>query len=250
MKNNIIILSQPRTGSSLLCEIFHCFKQTRVLYELFNEGKDRKSPMLAQFERKFICREEDYSDGETFNKFIQVNPIKTISRLERVIPNLFRVFKIHLVDAQDWNIDFLFENPNNDFILLHRRNKLEQYVSDKLASMTGAFSIHDELNGISSRSTTLEFNLKDYRRFLNGNEWLYEKYISKLKSRGIDYLEVFYEDSLENYNENFITTIQQWAVRNDIVLERNNYVPQHYQKQNLRPMSEIITNWEEIKDQI
>ena len=51
-------------------------------------------------------------------------------------------------------------------------------------------------------------------------------------------------------NLDILEKIKAWAVTSNIMLEQTDYIPSVYQKQNLRQMHEIITNWDSVKDLI
>ena len=232
---NIIILSQPRTGSSLLCELFCCFKNTTVLHELFTEG----NVPLTKFPHH-----------QAILKKIQKTPKLAIEQLEKMFSNKHRVFKIHMFQLQDLNLDFVLELPNTKFVLITRDNFLEQYVSVKLANISGSFSTNDEIRGVSSKNIMFKLDIKDYKKQELGNAYNIEMIKKQLKELNHNYLEFNYEDDLEHFNLDILEKIKAWAVTSNIMLEQTDYIPSVYQKQNLRQMHEIITNWDSVKDLI
>jgi LPS sulfotransferase NodH len=233
---NIIILSQPRSGSSLLCELFCCFKNTLVLHEVFTDGN------VPLTELKIHHR--------NMLKIIQKNPKSAFGHLEKLFSSRHRVFKIHMFQLQDFDLDFVLELPNTKFLLVTRDNFLEQYVSAKLANMTGSFSTNDEIRGVSSKDITFELDIEDYKIKKETNSFGIKFIKEKLKELNHNYLEFNYEDDLENYNGTALEKIKAWALTSDISLEPSKYIPSVYQKQNSRHMHEIITNWENVKDLI
>ena len=233
---NIIILSpQPRTGSSLLCELFCCFKNTTVLHEVFTDGN---VPLTTVHPYRRLLR------------IIQKNPETVIGHLEKFFSNKHRVFKIHFFQIQNHNLDFVFELPNTKFVLITRKHFLEQYVSAKLANMSGSFSTNDEIRGVSSKDITFELDIKDYKDQELGNTYNIEMLKKRLTELNHNYLEFNYEDDLEKYNLSILEKIKAWALTANISLEQSDYIPTVYQKQNLRQMHEIITNWDSVKDLI
>lgn len=253
MKNNIVILSQPRTGSSFLCELFTCFKDTRVLYEFFAPGgvPQDTAPhktQLKYFEKAYIYRDYSFPKHNELIDFIQANPQLSMDRLEQVVFRENRVIKTHLFQMNSLGLDFLITRPNTKFILLSRTNVLEQYVSRRLAVETGVFSSQDETEETTSTTATFSLDLSDYRNFKNSNESLFNSYRKKLTDAGQNFLELTYEDDLLQFNSSVMSKIQSWANSNNIPLERNDNFPSQFKKQNTRTIDQIVLNYDQIKD--
>ena len=234
--HNIIILSQPRSGSSLLCELFCCFKNTIVLHEVLTNGNVSLTELTLHHQNML--------------KIIQKNPKTAIGHLEKLFSNKHRVFKIHFFQLQDLNLDFVLELPNTKFVLITRQNFLEQYVSVRLANMSGSFSTNDEIRGVKSNNLMFELDIADYKHEEAGNNYNIATIKKKLKDLNHNYLEFNYEDDLEHFNLDILEKIKAWALTANISLEQSDYIPTVYQKQNSRQIHEIITNWDSVKDLI
>ena len=72
----------------------------------------------------------------------------------------------------------------------------------------------------------------------------------KLKDLNHNFLDLNYEDDLENYDLSIFEKIRTWASTFGIVLNQSDYILSVYQKQNFRQMHEIISNWDSVKDLI
>ena len=233
---NIVILSQPRTGSSLVSELFCCFENTLVLNELFTEN----NVLLTYTPREW----------RPLTKLMQKHPKLGITHLEKSFSNVHRVFKIHLWQMFKFDLEFVLSMPNTVFILITRQNFLEQYVSAKLAYMSNSFSTNDERRGTSSKDITFELDINDYKEHKAGNIYNIDMIKKKLKDLNHNFLDLNYEDDLENYDLSIFEKIRTWASTFGIVLNQSDYILSVYQKQNFRQMHEIISNWDSIKDLI
>ena len=116
------------------------------------------------------------------------------------------------------------------FILLERKYKLAQFVSLKIATETKVWRDKETKEKVE----VLPKNLFD---FIDRQTKLYEDF----KSLNLDYKKVYYEDLCKNFDET-INSIQDY-----LNVERFELDPAMLQKQEKRPLREVIKNYEEVK---
>jgi LPS sulfotransferase NodH len=116
-------------------------------------------------------------------------------------------------------------------IILERKNKLEQFVSYKIAEKKGVWK------GVES-TEKITVDLDEYREFLNKVELTY-RYMRK--SRKGSYHNVWYEGLRDNFRET-VESIYDY-------LEINKEVPKEGDtiRQEKRPLRDIILNYNDIK---
>tara|TARA_R110000787_G_scaffold227661_1_gene335324 strand:- start:82 stop:678 length:597 start_codon:yes stop_codon:yes gene_type:complete len=154
-------------------------------------------------------------------------------------------FVWHLILESD-----LDKNKIDKFIVLERRNKLEQLVSLIIAGKTGIFS--------NAKTTErIEVNPDHIAFFINKNKDLYLDFRNSIQ----DYKNVYYEDLCGNFKE----TIKD--INNYLGVGQSQYFHKHwgenwfrtnngeimdykglYLKQETRPMKEVIINYEDVKE--
>ena len=133
-------------------------------------------------------------------------------------------------------------SPNTKFILLSRKDKLKQFVSDQLAKVSNKYSTRDPEHKIYN-SINLVVDPNEFNKYKNDSDLHYKKYKEKLADH--NYLELVYEDDVENDLADTIEKIDKWLKDNDIVVERKSY-NLIYQKQNTRSLADTIVNYSDI----
>ncbi len=116
------------------------------------------------------------------------------------------------------------------FILLERKYKLAQFVSLKIATETKVWRDKETKEKVE----VLPKNLFD---FIDRQTKLYEDF----KSLNLDYKKVYYEDLCKDFDKT-INSIQDY-----LNVERFELDPAMLQKQEKRPLREVIKNYEEVK---
>lgn len=268
---NIIILSDTRTGSSLVCEAFESFKNTTTLHDLyrynasvlydaytteipdnFNAFLDEEKIKLKEIikTKRDVFKVDDisryvgnFNSELIIGRYIHTHPKEFLeSVIETLSPNHI-VFKTHLYVWKVTDLDWLFDLPNTYFIVLERRSKLAQYTSLQIAQTTKKW------NQYNTSHHRIEINPIDFQEYKRVTERGYDHFfIKELKKRKSNFLKLYYEDDLENIDsELFLERIQQWAASNGIILERNSRTfPEFMTKQNTTPLADQITNYKEV----
>ena len=125
----------------------------------------------------------------------------------------------------------LDKNKIDKFIVLERRNKLEQFVSLKIATKTGNFAY-------TKTTDKIEVDLNQFFFFLNRNRGLY----SGFRNSTQDYKNIYYEDLRDNF-ESTIRDINDYLGIRQIDLLAGDLL-----KQETRPMKDVIINYEDVKE--
>ena len=268
---NIVILSDARTGSSLVCEAFESFKNTSTLHDLFwyngrvmydedtiaipenlrgflDEEKNKLKEIIKTkrdiFKIDNVSRYTGNANGELIiGRYIHTYPKEFFeSVVETFSPNHI-VFKTHLYVWKVSDVDWLFNQPDTYFIVLERRSKLAQYTSLSIANKTKKWSRYNTSN---ERVHIDPIEFQEYKRFTDrGYDHFYIKELKKHKS---NFLKLHYEDDLENIDpEAFLEKIRHWMLSNGVNLERNNTpFPKKMVRQNVTPLENQITNYKEV----
>jgi hypothetical protein len=215
------IVSTPRSGTHFLRSILHTHPDMEFAGEFF-KPLNKKYPTTI---RDYIY--DDINDPSIIN-------------LDYV------GFVWHLILESD-----LDKNKIDKFIVLERRNKLEQFVSLTIASKTGIFS--------NTKTTErIEVNPDDLIFFINRNKDLY----SDFRNSTQDYKNVYYEDICGNFKEtikdiNNYLGVDQYFHKHwgENWFRTNNGEIMDYKglyggslKQETRPMKEVIINYEDVKE--
>ncbi len=132
----------------------------------------------------------------------------------------------HLVLDSD-----LDKNKIDKFIVLERRNKLEQFVSSRIATQTGNFAY-------TKTTDKIEVGLNQFFFFLNKNRSLY----SHFRNSTQDYKNIYYEDLRDNF-EGTVRDINDYLGIRQIDLLAGDLL-----KQETRPMKDVIINYEDVKE--
>tara|TARA_Y100000361_G_scaffold50603_1_gene44029 strand:- start:2805 stop:3443 length:639 start_codon:yes stop_codon:yes gene_type:complete len=132
-----------------------------------------------------------------------------------------------------WHLSLKSDLPllNVDkFILLKRRNVLDQFLSLMIAIKTQKWVM-------TISQETIELNLAELEHFIEEQEKMYDDF----KKWGVEYKTVFYEDLCDQFDYT-TSSIQRYLGLDYCRLE-----PAELIKQETRPISDILSNYEEVK---
>jgi hypothetical protein len=227
----------------------------RNLNELFLSYKFAENPanlkfiphktLFKFFERTplfnhFKIKNEDYS---LLLKCISENPIDTIDFLDKIIP-VPKVIKILDHQMVNTDINFLFQKENTKFVLLDRSNKLEQFVSYEIAKTNGQW-INTDTSDIK-----IHVDRTAFINFVNESTSWYNQITNQLTNNGHNFLEINYETDLNTDSlDSVMFKIKDWLSEEGVetVVGSKDIF---YKKQNLLPIAEKISNFNEIQDLI
>jgi LPS sulfotransferase NodH len=268
---NIVILSDVRTGSSLVCEAFECFKNTSTLHDLFwyngqviydmdtnkfpenlrgflDEEKNKLKEIIKTkrdiFNNDNVSRLLGNANGDvTIGRYLHAHPLEFFESVITACSPNHVVFKTHLYTWKVTDLDWLFDLSNTYFIVLDRKSRLAQYTSLAIANKTKKWSRY---NTSTERVSVNPMEFQEFKRFTDRGYNHF--YINQLKKQNIKPFNVYYEDDLENIEpELFLKRIQIWMESNGVILERNDSVfPKRMVKQNSTPLAAQITNYNEV----
>lgn len=245
---NIIVLSQPRTGSNLLCELFFSYLPIRVLMEFFIYFQDEKDVphfnLLRKQELDALVNHFSLQDNsiDSLTTALNQNPREALEVLSSIISQ-YKVIKLHDFMLEQMDLEFIFNDPETKFIVLERTSKLKQYVSLTTALSLGRWT------DVDTTDIKVHVDPEAFLKFKNESTAWYQMIESKLTSKGHNYLKLTYEQDLENIDYNvLIPKINNWLDNNNIrYLNNSNYRIKNSIKQNLSSLEDTITNYDEIK---
>lgn len=240
---NIIILSEPRTGSSILGEIISSFTPTRMIQEyIINQSAN--SPhinLLNDHERSCLFKLMKVSNVDELVQSIKDHPELGFSSLDQVIQEN-KIIKIHDYWFEKIDLNFIFELENTKFVLIDRSSKIEQYVSEKISFQLNRWNRFDTSN------ISIQVDIPDFLKFQQrSEEW--SKYITKkLEEYKHDYLHVNYEQDLKSENfSHLIDRLEKWLNQDGSIFKRNQFEPRIFKRQNYSLLSDRIKNYSEIE---
>jgi len=257
----LFILSDGRTGSTLLCQLLSRYKNIIEMAEgLHNVGDNLFRSLIveegivpdlsnkhADFGRYL---HKKYGNGiisnEELQKKLLEDPVNVISEISSYFTETV-VLKVHLNQLNILeHLNWILSQPNHKFILLERTNYLDVYVSDQIALQTNRWHMNDTSN------VKIKIDCKHFSNMLAWYKSRYNDIKLALKNHSIDYLKLEYNKDLKNYNvEKFTTTIEPWFNKHNIDLQINELGKVNVIRQNTNEdIFDNILNREEILDMI
>ena len=139
----------------------------------------------------------------------------------------------------------LEKNKLDKFIILERKNKLEQFVSLKIAMKTGSF-------GHTTTTEKIEVCPESLVSFINNHDNRYAEFRSSIK----EYKDIYYEDLCANFTKTIKDIHNYLEVREDFQkwgefcfrTQDRPFAGIPLVKQEIRPMKEVIINYEDVKE--
>ena len=188
LKNNILVLAEPRTGSGLLCRLIVEDPDTRMLGEFFSAGrmsiaqhvnifraylKDNNISGIKHYQKMLYY----LSQAKSFDVFHDAKNFLSIETLEELIQFEDRSLCLKLFDnhieTQKLDIEKLL-SLFNYVIFLYRFDVLNAFISWKKAYETNVWSSLAE-DWKDYRSYRIEWNLQEYKDY-------YERYTRRYKN--------------------------------------------------------------------
>lgn len=254
---NVVVLSQPRTGSNFLLKIFLSFIPFRQFGELYlnqsNSSPFTGVPKLGipfnlmhhyfkETERLKFFQEFNVANVEDLVKSVCRNPEKSFQLLENIVKENI------VIKVQDYmlnDLKFLLDHPNTYFVVLERKDKLKQFASQKIAGLTNIWERTD------TSHLQISIDPKEFLIYKNNSINWYTYIEDVLKEKGHNFLKLYYEDNLdiENYSQ-ILDIIQDWMKDNKIVHFRTSRKSNYFVKQNKSPIEQVVINYNELKETI
>lgn len=235
MKNNFVIISYPRTGSTYLVKVLNTAKNLSCYSELFHSD-------FSAFSRSFLDEESipfintlfgKTNDLYRLYKFRNRNPLKFLNKIFRKGNNGFKIF----TNQNEAVLIELLNDKNVKKIFLNRENVLRNYVSHRLAKTTGKW---DRLNNEKPKLNTIIVDIEDFLDFESNNLNIFNTYKEILKKENQNWLDLTYEEITKSFPVKKIETFLGIDL-SDITLEVNQ------KKQNPFSLKKLIENYIELK---
>ena len=260
MSTNVVVLAQARTGSNLLCNVFAMLSPCRDLNEVFL-SPSALPPMLHNVkwfsnsdvppfphhyffnlsEKIYLFNYLRVNDYPSLLSYITQHPAEIMDLLDKIIP-VTKIIKILDYQMESADLEFLFQRKNTKFVLLERSNKLEQFVSHETSKKI------DKWINADTSNVKIHVDRTEFTNFVNKSTAWYEKIRTRLASEGHNFLEINYERDLNHENlDPVVLKVKDWLATQSIDTDFR-YTDIQYKKQNLSPMSEKISNFDEISD--
>ena len=245
---NIIILSQPRTGSNLLCEMFFSYLPFRVLMEFFiyfhDENDMPHSKLLRTNELDTLFEHFKPQQRNILSLTTELNqhPKEAMDVLSSMISH-YKIIKLHDFMFKQMDLEFIFNDPETKFIVLERSSKIKQYISGINANKLRKWQ------HVDTSDMKVQIDPSEFLKFKQASNSWYQDIEAKLQKNGCDYLKLNYEEDLEELDQTLLLAkINNWLDRNGIRYINTGYKVKFFNKQNNSPVEDLIVNYDEIKD--
>ncbi len=225
-----IVLGRSRSGSNYLRGLLNSHSQIMVLGEIFQNQESIGWAYPGYLNSKRV-----------FSMYLN-NPInfvekKVYKKFPRQIAAVgFKIFYYHAQNGKQQQVwDYLRDQKTIKVIHIKRRNILRTHLSRKLAALTDTWVNTDDSRR-SRQVLDLDYDecLKD---FVQTRAWE-RSYDALFSDHAV--VEVYYEDLASNYAALMLDVQKYLGVVPEVV------APQTY-KQASRLLSEVITNYDELK---
>lgn len=226
-----IVLAHPRSGSSMVIAALRKHPNIVAFGELFvmnrigfnMAGYDNQSGKLQYLRDRLTA---EFLDRYIFSPY----SIDTHAVGFKLFPE--QASKRKYQQLRDW----LASNKDVKIILLSRRNLLATYTSLRMARLTGKYGINDPAER-SKATLTIDYSrcLEEFEKRKRNHEDILEL------TKGHDVLEVCYEDMISDMDQYFAKCQEFLGV--DI-----HPLPIEKVKQEVRPLSEVIDNYAELRE--
>jgi hypothetical protein len=173
-----VILAQPRTGTNALVSRLNLIQEVKCHYEVFHKQEVYLSKQLISEEKlpKLLSVENRDVDPA---KFLDELIIETQSS---DLGNIIFGFKIFFGHNRQI-LDHVLADDNWIKIIVFRPNLLEQYLSEKIASVTGQYVMTDlRKDNVKGGAVKVKFEYKDFKKFVKKEREIINYYVKN--SRG------------------------------------------------------------------
>lgn len=246
--NDIIIISEERSGSSFLCLLLGQFEEFRILHEFFfnilqNQNESFDLSILKDQDQNLIYNafQVEQGDQKKLKNIMASDPEFAYHKIHSIFPAP-NVIKVHRENLRVWNLNFLITN-NNNFIFLNRSNKLAQFCSLVIAKKIGVF------NSQNTSDMSIEIDPKEYLQFKHERVKDDEFYLKLLQDQGKNILMLNYENDIDNSIEILEEKVKSWLFESGYSIKIHPWFsPEKHllNKQNHSPLKRIIVNYDQV----
>lgn len=201
IKSNFVIFSQPRSGSSVLCNNLNHQKDIICMREIFNKnwskslGPQTKKEFKKYFGNNYISilteiRRKNFAELLILMSEISNKPVFGY----KIMPKQISFFK-----NKEVYLNYL-KNNKSKIILLTRRNSLLRYISLKTARNLGQLfssSIFTPQQKIIYQLNPIHIKYNEYKEYVNEENSFLQERKEDILSYNLPYIHIKYEDLFE-----------------------------------------------------
>lgn len=181
---NVIILSNPRSGTTLMVDYFINHKK----YKFYTFGDNNiNEPINPKFRVKFKLYESTHSVEDCMKFHLDINESKY---KETDYKNIFKILHYQLSIEDLINILKKFKE-NSKFIVINRSNKLDEYISRELGMKNQQWVNHNYTKKI-------QIIMEDYIKYANKSIKNIKELIDVSDSLGLEYFKINYDNSFSD----------------------------------------------------
>ncbi|MGL5836805.1 MAG: Stf0 family sulfotransferase [Waterburya sp.] len=227
-----VIICRKRTGSNFLVSLLQSHPKIRAFGEVFGDDEQIHWGYPSYSSAKVLqTRKRDpikFLDQIVFRDFLKSTKVVG--------------FKLLYQEEQNFSkktiCEYLQKIKNLNVIHLKRRNILANYVSWQIAKKTDVWIL---LKHQKNPKPTLEIDYEDCLKYFQKTKALEKEHENFFSNHSKQIHTLYYEDLVTN-TEKEIQEIQQFLGVESLPLTP------YTQKQEQRPLKEIITNYDELKE--
>ena len=242
MKNIMVLLAIPRTGSNNICSLINKSNNIEYNTEDFNGllGIRFMKKNIKNYITKRISDENKVNNitNVFLRTYMQKYPEKYIKYLSEYKIRKFKLFKIFYKHLPLNNIiDIFFKKNKESKKIILKRDLIEVYVSNKIAERSGKWYNYDTSN------IRIKINFIDFINFYN--QWInYYKILEEHKDINtiiINYNNISGLSDIEQYN-----FLKNELIKINVKLDRKTNIKNFFKKQTKSALSKQIINYNDF----
>ena len=247
-----IVIGQARTGTTFLSHLLNSHSQIVCFQELFNpnnlklhrigwgiEGFPQDKDIRALWKNKPI----DFLEKQVFKKMpkkvLAVGFKMTYAQMIFTCKNI-GLHSNPKVSNDTWKVILPYLKNMSDLKIIHikRKNKLETYVSNKMAIETNKWVKSNKFD-TNNGELSIYIDYQDCMNWLNAVQAREEKFDDFWKNHA--HLNIFYEELQKDYNEQIDIIYNFLGLDYEIAIPKTS-------KRSTKKISEVISNYVELKE--
>ncbi len=190
MPHLIAMLSEPRSGSSLIIQLLHCCQNVEVIDEPFHEKRVILEKHIAP---RFLAQLEKYF-GESISSPTRISEIaheQTALYLRAMADSsdkefvFFKIFRMNLAKSSLY--ECILNNPDVSVLIL-RRNSLHTFISWKKAEALSSWS------QVDTTSFDIELDLEEFYEFFTMSSTWFDGIFQEMKRQNSVLAELHYDE--------------------------------------------------------
>ncbi len=236
--NKFVIVTAPRTGSNFLIGRLNVNPAILCHYEIFHDKQ-----IYLGFKDKGIEFSSDFSNMDVRDR----NHIKFLSRIISYNPASAKYigFKIFIKPMHSKiALKHVLKNRNIKKILLKRKNLMRSYVSLLIAQKTNLWSskMIKQVRTGNEEPNSVNVDFQEFLKYSNELTDLFKNVEETIIKTDQKFLTIYYEDLIKDQNLNLN------AVSDFFLIPHFDYTAKEskFKRQNLRNLSQMISNYEEF----